>query len=72
MTKTAKIDSPQNQKSDKNVSCWMTEHEFNALGEECEEAVRGVPGARLSRSSFLVELFRQHLRSKKIKQAGDQ
>lgn len=71
MMKTGKSDSPQNQKSDKNVSCWMTEHEFSELGRECEEAVRGVPGARLSRSSFLAELFRQHLRVKKSKQTGE-
>lgn len=57
----------ESQKADKNVSCWMTEAEFSALGEECKEAVRGVPGARLSRSAFLVELFRQHLKSKKSK-----
>ena len=60
-------DKTDNQKADRAVTCWMTEHEFEQMGLECAEAVRGVPGARMSRSSFLAELFRQYLRTKKNK-----
>ncbi len=62
MPKTDKTDSPQ--KADRAVTCWMTEHEFIELGRECEEMIRNVPGARLSRSSFMTELFRRHLMNK--------
>ena len=62
MPKTDKTDS--NQKADRAVTCWITEHEFEEMGRECAEAVRAVPGARMSRSSFLAELFRQYLRTK--------
>lgn len=56
------------EKSNKNVSCWLTESEYEALGRECEEVARRVPGARLSRSSFLAELYRAH-RAKKSKES---
>jgi len=59
MTKTDK-----HPKEPRNVTVWMTDSEYEELGRECAAAVRGVPGAKLSRSAFLAELFRQHLKSK--------
>ena len=60
--------SESNQKADRAVTCWMTEHEFEQMGRECEEMIRGVPGARLSRSAFLAGLYREHLRNKKAQE----
>jgi len=53
-----------NQKANRLVSCYMTDAEFEELGRECEELVKDVPGARMTRSAFLIAMYRQHLRDK--------
>ena len=50
----------KNEKATRLVSCYMSDDEFEALGRECEELIASIPGAKMTRSAFLVQLYRQH------------
>ena len=53
------------EKKEVNVSVWLTEKEAQELDQERREAVAAVPGARLSRSALIAQVYRDHLRTRR-------
>lgn len=61
MAKGATQKEKSNSKRSVNVPVWLTEEEVQELDREREALIAKVPGARLDRSPFLAQIFREHL-----------
>lgn len=54
----------RDEKKEKNVPVWLTAAEAEELDRLCREAEAAVPGARMSRSGYLAQVYRDHLKAK--------